>query len=345
MKKALAILVSIMMVTLALAGCGSSAGGGSAAAGGDGSDYPTKDINGIIMWGAGGGTDNLVRPLSTIADGLIDGHSIVCQNMAGATGVTATQYVSNQASDGYNLLLGAENPALYKILGLSDITYDDYDTILLIGSEDVSIVVPNDSPYNSVQELVDAAKADPGKLIFSATGSGGSQWQACGLISAVTGAEFTQLPLDGDSDCLTAVMGGQADVTTIKSSQVMEAYKAGSVKILATLTSEPVDELPGTEPIVDEIPDFAEYLPFGPFYGVWVKKGTPEAVETFLSDVFKQAYDSDEYQEVLKNLNVQPLGLTGDEANTYISDWTKSTAKALYNAGLMDKSPAELGLE
>ena len=333
-----------MMVTLALAGCGSSAGGGSAAAGGD-SEYPAKDINGIIMWGEGGGTDNLVRPLCTVADTLLDGNSIICQNKAGGTGVLATQYVHDQAADGYNLLLGAENPALYKILGLSDITYDDFDTILLIGSEDVSIVVPNDSPYNSVQELIDAAKADPGKLIFSATGSGGSQWQACGLISAVTGAEFTQLPLDGDSDCLTAVMGGQADVTTIKSSQVMEAYKAGSVKILATLTSEPVEELPGTKPIVDEIPDFAEYLPFGPFYGVWVNKGTPEAVEKVLSDLFKQAYDSDDYQEVLKNLNVKPLGLTGDEANTYISDWTKSTAKALYNAGLMDKSPEDLGLE
>ena len=344
MKKALSILLSIMMVTLALAGCGSSAGGGSAAAGGD-SEYPAKDINGIIRGGEGGGTDNLVRPLCTVADTLLDGNSIICQNKAGGTGVLATQYVHDQAADGYNLLLGAENPALYKILGLSDITYDDFDTILLIGSEDVSIVVPNDSPYNSVQELIDAAKADPGKLIFSATGSGGSQWQACGLISAVTGAEFTQLPLDGDSDCLTAVMGGQADVTTIKSSQVMEAYKAGSVKILATLTSEPVEELPGTKPIVDEIPDFAEYLPFGPFYGVWVNKGTPEAVEKVLSDLFKQAYDSDDYQEVLKNLNVKPLGLTGDEANTYISDWTKSTAKALYNAGLMDKSPADLGLE
>ena len=199
MKKALSILLSIMMVTLALAGCGSSAGSGSAAAGGD-SEYPAKDINGIIMWGEGGGTDNLVRPLCTVADTLLDGNSIICQNKAGGTGVLATQYVHDQAADGYNLLLGAENPALYKILGLSDITYDDFDTILLIGSEDVSIVVPNDSPYNSVQELIDAAKADPGKLIFSATGSGGSQWQACGLISAVTGAEFTQLPLDGDSD-------------------------------------------------------------------------------------------------------------------------------------------------
>jgi tripartite-type tricarboxylate transporter receptor subunit TctC len=338
MKKVLSLILTVILLTFALAGCGT--GGTSSDA-----DYPSKDINGIIMWGEGGGTDNIVRPLCTIADTLLDGKSIICQNKTGGTGAIATEYVHSQAADGYNLLLGAENPALYQILGTSELTYDNFETILLIGSEDVSIVVPNDSPYNSVTELVEAAKADPGKLIFAATGSGGSQWQACGLISAVTGAEFTQLPLDGVGDCLTAVMGKQADVTTIKSSQVMEAYKAGTVKILATLTSEAVDVLPGTTPIVDEIPGFEEYLPFGPFYGVWVTEGTSDTIKDFLIDIFTQAYESEEYQTVLTNLNIKPLGLGGEEANEYIADWTKSTAKALYSAKLIDKSPADLGLE
>lgn len=342
MKKALSLIVAVMMLTLALAGCGGSSNSGSAS-GGD-AEYPTKNINGIVMWGEGGGTDNLVRPLCTVADELMD-VNIVVQNKTGGTGAIATQDVYDQAADGYNLLLGAENPALYQILGTSELTYDNFETVLLIGSEDVSIVVPNDSPYNTVKELLDAAAAEPGKLVFAATGEGGSQWQAAGLLKAVTGADFNQLPLDGDGDCLTAVMGGQADATTIKSSQVMEAYKAGTVKILATLTAEPVAELPGTKPIVEEIPDFAEYLPFGPFYGVFVKEGTPEAVMTYLSDVFTQAYESEEYKTVLTNLNIKPLGLKGEEANAYIADWTLSTAKALYSAGLIDKSPAELGLE
>lgn len=102
MKKVLLILVSIMMLTLALAGCGTSANGGSAASGSDSGEYPSKDINGIIMWGEGGGTDNIVRPLCTIADTLMDGHSIICQNKTGGTGVLATQYVHDQAADGYN---------------------------------------------------------------------------------------------------------------------------------------------------------------------------------------------------------------------------------------------------
>ena len=335
MKKLLSVILVLVMVLACLTGCG----------GGDTADaaFPSKDINGIVQWGEGGGTDNIVRPLCIEADGLIDAN-IVVQNMTGGTGAIATQYVHQQAADGYTLLLGAENPALYGILGTLDLTYDNFETVLLIGSEDVSIVVPKDSPYDSVTELIEGAKAAPGELIFSATGAGGCQWQSCGLISAVTGAEFTQLPLDGDADCLAAVMGGTADVTTIKSSQVMEAYAAGTVKVLATLTAEQVDVLPGVKPIVEELPDFAEYLPFGPFYGVFVPEGTPQEVIDSLAETFGAAFESESYQEVLKNLNVVPLGLKGEEANQYIADWTASTAKALYSAGLIEKSPEELGL-
>ncbi len=342
MKKVLSLLLSVMLLCFGLTACGSGGGGGSV--GGDSSGFPTKNINGIVMWGEGGGTDNLVRPLCTIADKLID-KSIVVQNMAGGTGATATQYVYNQSADGYNLLLGAENPALYQILDLSELTYDNFETVLLIGSEDVSLVVPNDSPYNSVKDIVEAAKEQQGEMVFAATTEGGSQWQACGLLTAVTGAEFKQLPLDSDADCLSAVMGGQADVTTIKSSQVMEAYKADTVKILATLTSEAVEELQGIEPITAEYPEFDEYFPFGPFYGVFVKEGTPQDIIDTLSGYFTEAYESDEYQEVLENLNIKPLGLKGEEANEYVAEWTLATAKALYSANLIDKSPAELGLE
>ncbi|MBR2778679.1 MAG: tripartite tricarboxylate transporter substrate binding protein [Firmicutes bacterium] len=340
-KKLFAVLLALAMVISVTACGGSSSGGASADAD---AAYPTKDINGIVQWGEGGGTDNLVRPLCTVADGLLD-VNLVVSNVPGGTGSIATTQVYNAPADGYNLLLGAENPALYQIMDISELTYDNFETILLIGSEDVSIVVPNDSPYNSVTELIEAAKAADGSMIFAATGEGGSQWQAAGLIGAVTGANFTQLPLDGDGDCLTAVMGKQADVTTIKSSQVMEAYEAGTVKILATITAEPVAELPGTKPIVEEIPEFSEYLPFGPFYGVFVKEGTPQNVLDTLSEVFTEAFNSEEYQTVLKNLNIKPLGIAGEEANSYIDNWTKSTAKALYNAKLIDKSPAELGLE
>jgi len=357
MKKAAVVMICLSML-LSLVGCGNDAKettAGSTAATTEGSsstsdataaasDFPERDLAGYVMWGAGGGTDNLVRPLCTFTQEIM-GKSIVVQNKTGATGAVATQFVHDQSADGYTLLLGAENPALYKILNISELTYDNFETVLLIGNEDLALVVAPDSPYNTLTELIEAALADPGAINMATTGDGGSQWEAAAFIKAVTGAEFTQVPFDGDAACLTNVMGGIADFTTIKSTQAMEAHRAGTVKILSTLTDHPVEALEGTTPITDEYPGFQDYLPFGPFYGVFVKEGTPEDVVETLAEYFMQGYESPEYQALLESFNINPLGLQGEEANAYIATWQKAAATALYKAGVIDKSPEELGIQ
>lgn len=351
MKKAWIFLLTFCLL-LACAGCGSQSsettaaetGGDTATQGGSSSDFPAHDINGWVQWGAGGGTDNIMRPLCTYAEQLM-GHSIIVNNKTGASGAVATQFVHEQAADGYTLLLGAENPCLYKILGISDLTYDNFETVLLVGSEDLSLVVSADSPYNTATDLINAALEDPDGLLMATTGDGGSQWEAAAFIKAVTGASFTQVPFDGDASALTAVMGGNADLTTIKSTQAIEAQRAGTVKILATLTAEPVEALEGVPPIVEEYPGFADYLPFGPFYGVFVSEGTPADVVESLSQYFQDAFNTAEYQELLTSMNITPLGTVGEEANQYIADWQKSAATALYNAGVISQSPEELGIQ
>lgn len=342
MKKVLALILSLCLVMFTFVGCSSNSGTTTATEAK--AAFPEHDITGYVMWGAGGGTDNIVRPLCTFTEKVI-GKSIVVQNKSGATGAIATQFVHDQKADGYTLLLGAENPALYKILNISDLTYDNFDTVLLIGNENLSIIVSPDSPYKTFTELVNAALAKPESISMATTGDGGSQWQAAAFIKAVTGAEFTQVPFDGDAAALTAVMGKQADFTTVKSTQAIEAHRAGTAKVLATLTTEAVESLPGTTPITKEYPGFSEYLPFGPFYGIFVKEGTPEDVVATLSDYFKQGYDNPEFQKLLKSVNVNPLGLKGEEANKFIAEWQKSSATALYKAGVIDKSPEELGIK
>ena len=119
-------------------------------------DYPAQNITGVVQWGAGGGTDSLMRPLSALAEQSL-GKSIIIQNMTGATGSIATQYVYDAPTDGYTLLMGAENPALYDILEISELTYSNFDCVYLIGDEVVGIVVGKNSPYKSFTEIIDAA--------------------------------------------------------------------------------------------------------------------------------------------------------------------------------------------
>lgn len=339
MKKLLAAVLAACM-TLSLAACS----GGSTPSNNSGtsnpgnttpsnaSGYPTQNVNGIVQWGAGGGTDSLMRPLSALAEQTL-GKSIVIQNMTGATGSVATQYVYDAAADGYNLLMGAENPALYDVLEISQLTYADFDCVYLIGDEVVGIVVGKDSKYTSFTEIVNAALAAPNTIKISTTGTGGLPWEVGAFITDITGATFNQIPYDSDASAKTAVMSGECDFTVCKVQSGIEDYKAGDLKFLCLLSEDSVDVMPDVPSITAEYPDFSKYLPWGPFYGVFVKSGTDASIIETLSAAFAAAGPDASYQEVLANFNINFLGYTGDEAKGYIDSWRENTITALKNSG------------
>lgn len=339
MKKLLAAVLAACM-TLSLAACS----GGSTPSNNSGtsnpgnttpsnaSGYPTQNVNGIVQWGAGGGTDSLMRPLSALAEQTL-GKSIVIQNMTGATGSVATQYVYDAAADGYNLLMGAENPALYDVLNISQLTYADFDCVYLIGDEVVGIVVGKDSKYTSFTEIVNAALAAPNTIKLSTTGTGGLPWEVGAFITDITGATFNQIPYDSDASAKTAVMSGECDFTVCKVQSGIEDYKAGDLKFLCLLSEGPVDVMPDVPSITAEYPDFSKYLPWGPFYGVFVKSGTDASIIETLSAAFSAAGPDASYQEVLANFNINFLGYTGAEAKGYIDSWRENTITALKNSG------------
>lgn len=349
-KKLISLLLGFAMTLCLLTGCGSAStsdlaentGSDSAPATSDA--FPSKDIHGIVQWGAGGGTDSLMRPLAELAQAQL-GASIVIENMTGGTGSIATQHVAQQAADGYTLLMGAENPQLYKALDIIDLTYADFEPVFLIGDETVGVVVSKDSPYTSLTEIVQAALAAPGTVKLSTTGEGGLPWEVASFLTAVTGATFNQIPYDSDATAKTAVLGGECDFTICKVQSGIEDYKAGDLKFLCMLATEPVAQLEDIPLITAEYPEFADYLPWGPFYGVFVPKGTDQAVIDTLSAAFKTAFEDPSYQELLTSFNINPLGCTGDEARTYLTNWQTNTITALVNSGAITKSLSELGIE
>ncbi|MBQ4468948.1 MAG: tripartite tricarboxylate transporter substrate binding protein [Synergistaceae bacterium] len=298
-------------------------------------DYPAQNVTGVVQWGAGGGTDSLMRPLSAIAEQNL-GKSIIIQNMTGATGSIATQYVYDAPSDGYTLLMGAENPALYDILEISELTYDNFDCVYLIGDEVVGIVVGKDSKYKSFTEIIDAARAAPWTIKLSTTGTGGLPWEVGAFITDITGAMFNQIPYDSDASAKTAVINGECDFTVCKVQSGIEDYKAGELKFLCLLATKEVSVMPGVPLVTAEYPDFAKYLPWGPFYGVFVKKGTDAGIIAKLSDAFTKAGPAESYQKVLANFNINFMGLSGEEAAKYIASWRENTINALKKSGALD---------
>ena len=298
-------------------------------------DYPAKNISGVVLWGAGGTTDSLIRPLSAVAEQYL-GKSIIIQNMTGAAGSIATQYVYDAPADGYTLLMGAENPALYDVLDVSEVTYDQFDCVYLIGDEAVGIIVGKNSPYKSFTEVVEAAKAKPFTLRYSMTGKGGLPWVVGSFIMDVTGAMFNMIPYDSDAAAKNAVVNGECDFTACLLQQGLEEAKAGDLTFLCVLAKEPARALPETPLVVAEYPGFAKYLPWGAFYGVFAKKGTDPEIIATLADAFTKAGPDENYQRVLRNFDVNFMGLTGEKAAEYISSWRKNTVEALKSSGALD---------
>ena len=298
--------------------------------------FGAKNVNAIVQWGAGGGTDSLMRPLAQLAEKEL-GTSIVVQNMPGATGSIATQYVFDAAADGYTLLMGAENPALYKDLGISKLTYADFECVFLIGDETVGIIVNKDSPFNSFSEIIDMALSAPGQIKMSTTGKGGLPWEMGAFIEDITRASFKQIPYDSDASARNAVLNGECDFTVCKVQSGLEYYKSGDLKFLCMFSLEPVPALPQVPLVIEEYADFAVYLPWGPFYGIFVKEGTDKAITGKLSEAFAHAAVSPAYQGVLANFNINYLGLSGSAAQEFIATWQANTLQALKNSGALNE--------
>ena len=111
------------------------------------SDYPTKEIQGIIQWGAGGSTDTVMRSVTPHAEKVLGG-TVVMQNMTGAVGAIALNHVAGSAADGYTLLMGAENPMLYKIMGLGDKDYGEFEPISILARGTPVLEAGPDAPFD-----------------------------------------------------------------------------------------------------------------------------------------------------------------------------------------------------
>lgn len=342
MKKFLVVLLILILAANVFAGCSKPAEEINQPSTEE-SQFPTKNISGIVQWGAGGGTDSLMRPLASIAEKNL-GVSIVIENRTGGTGSIATQYVHDSAADGYTLLMGAENPQLYTMLDIIDLTYDDFEPVFLIGDETVGVIVGKNSKYNSFTDLINVAKENPGEITIATTGTGGLPWSVASFITSVTGATFNQIPYDSDATARAAVISGECDFTVAKIQSALESHISGDVKYITMLSKEKIEVLSDIPLITEEYPDFETFLPWGPFYGVFVKSGTDQAVIDTLSSAFAEAFNDPSYQKVLQDFNINPLGYTDIRAKEFLKTWKVNTAIALHQSGAIDKSPEELGL-
>lgn len=317
---------------------------GLAFAGAAMADYPDKEIQGIIQWGPGGSTDAVMRAVTPHAEEILGG-KVVMQNMTGGVGAIAAKYTMMQPSDGYTLLMGAENPMLYKVMGLGTFDYNsDFEPVAILARGVPVVVARPDAPYDTFHELIDYMAAHPGEVKFGSTGPGGLPSVVTAMLGAEVDLPATFVPYDGDGPALTALQGGAIDVMPAVLGAALEAIKAGRIKVLALVDTTPNDALPGVAPITEDFPIYDKYLPWGPFFGVFVKAGTPEDVVAKLSHAYLQGAKSPDFVTLLQNRAYLPLALSGSEAKDYMAKWQSVTSWLVQDAGIAKRSPEEFGI-
>jgi tripartite-type tricarboxylate transporter receptor subunit TctC len=306
-------------------------------------DFPTKDISGIIQWGAGGATDNVARAMTPYVEKVL-GKQIVLQNKPGATGAVGLMQVYNSPADGYTLLYGAENPCIYKVLDISQIDYDAFSPVMLIARNVGVVVVNKDSPYKTLGDIFADAKKNPGQVKMGSTGPGGLPHVVSSMMKATSGVNFNQIVFPGEGPLTTALLGGHIQWSTFGRAACSEHIRAGRMRALAVVSEVPIEGLENVPLITATSADYKKFLPWGPFYGVFVKKETPEATKKVLVDAFKKGLADPQAQGFIKNFGSVYMGLSGAEAEKFLKQWQSTTSWLLQDAGATKVSPEKFGI-
>ncbi|WP_179953981.1 tripartite tricarboxylate transporter substrate binding protein [Denitrobaculum tricleocarpae] len=306
-------------------------------------EYPEREVLGVVMWGAGGATDTVARAVNPAAEEAL-GKPIVVLNKSGGAGAISTAFVNAAPADGYTFLYGAENPQLHGVMGVSDIDYSDMYPINILGRGVAVIAVAADSKYQTLSELLDDIKANPGQVKMGSTGPGGLPSTIGALVSNATDFDVTAIPFGGEGPGLTAMLGGEVDFMPSGISAAAEQIKAGKMRALAVVNPEPVDTLPDVPAITDTLPEMAKFLPWGPFYGVFVRADVPDDVKAKLTEVFATAATDKTFLDLMANRGNVVMNMGGQEAVDFLAKWQQVTVWALQDTGAAKVSPEELGI-
>ena len=262
------------------------------------SNYPTKPINFIVPYGAGGGADSRSRQIAQKMSVILK-QPIIVDNKPGAGGNIGTEFISRAAPDGYTIGMGNFAPLAVNKTLFGNLRYDpetDLTPIILIEKGPLVLVVNPSSPYKTVQDIVAAAKAKPGMLTFSSGGIGGSHQLSAELFEQNAGIEMIHVPYKSGSAGLTDLMAGNVTMMFDQMYSAMPSIKADKLRAIAITSKK-------RSPLLPNIPSFAEVgypkVEVLNWQGLIAPKGTPKAIIDQLNAAANEALKDPQLRELM----------------------------------------------
>jgi tripartite-type tricarboxylate transporter receptor subunit TctC len=294
-------------------------------------DYPTKPLRLVVGFAPGSTTDTLAR-LVALKMGESLGQQIVVDNRAGAGGNLGADLVAKAAPDGYTLLLApsshAINPSLYPKIPFK--TETAFAPIGLIGEAPLLLVAHPSFPANSVKELIELARSRPDTLNYASGGVGSPSHLAMEVLRSSAGIQITHVPFKGGNELLTALVGGQVQMTPTGMLIGLPLVKQGRLKPLAVTGNRRIA-------IAPEVPTVAEsglpgYAVTG-WWGLLAPAGTPAAIVARLNRELVKVLNAPDVRARLRNDGIEGGGGTAEEFDAFIKRELVKWGKAVRESG------------
>jgi tripartite-type tricarboxylate transporter receptor subunit TctC len=286
------------------------------------SDFPNRPITLVIPWGAGGSTDTTFRALCEAVKEFL-GQPVIAENRPGEGGAVGVGSIVGAKPDGYTLVQATNS--LHRNSYLNKLSFDtvkDLTPIILVGGHQIGIAVRSDSPFKTVNDVIDYARANPGKLKYMASGVGSSghvAWEE--LAYNAGGVKLQHLPSKGDKDSSTALLEGRVDMIVTPAGWI-PLVEAGKLRLLCTFGEKRLKSFP-------DVPT-AKELGFRVVHdnpmGIFGPKGMDPKVVKILHDAFRKAQKDPRFVAAMGKFEI-PIEHMGTE------DYTKYWADAFVEAG------------
>lgn len=274
---------------------------------GDYSSWPEQDIKIIYYTKAGSGGDIFLRQLASALDGKLNGHKLLIENIVDPTGASAWSRVQSAEPDGYTLSCLSSTVVTADLIGGSPVKYEDFSYIAGLGMDPQYIYCRADAPYDTLTELVDYCRENPGKISW-ATSAPTSASTICSVaLINEAGIDVNRVVYETGGDSLVAVLGKFVDVAVGEYGDMAPQIEAGELKLL-TLLSENRNVL--------DVPTSVEQgysFTFERPRGIAGPTGMDPALTARIKEVFDQAYESDAFNKYLESVAIDPVKQTGEE--------------------------------
>lgn len=259
------------------------------------SQFPEKNIDFIVGYGAGGGNDIITRALAPVMKDLM-GVEVIVSNIAGASGSIAAQKIASM-EPAYAISLYSKSLVLIQYTGFGQISISDFTPVAEIAEDTAALSVASDAPYNTLSEFIDYVRNHPDEVTIANAGAG-ALWHLCAVqLAKVANLDVKHIPYAGGAPAVVATASHEVDAVIVNPAETRSLIETGDIKMLAVMSDKRLPAFPDVPTVLESGLDFT----FPVWRGIFTAAGGSEETIEQLSGYIRQATESESFIKFMES--------------------------------------------